>query len=122
MTNFAERRRFGRIRVSLAVRYRLDRPEAGRGRMMQGQGVLRDISLSGSYFQVEPAAALALGQVLDLSIAAAFSGQDFEDTSCIRARGQVVRLERPGPAQDVCGVAVNFLEGLHFLSQSATEH
>jgi hypothetical protein len=110
-----ENRRFPRLFVPLGVEYHTQLPESGE--LHQGQGVLRDISLSGSYFHVEPTAPLKLGQTLSLTIAASLPHLDLHDTSHLKATGEVVRLDPPGEACPHYGVAIAFLEGPTFSSR-----
>ncbi len=117
MENGAERRRFQRIRVSLNVEFWADSQETGE--TLQGQGVLKDFSLSGVYFFPEPPIPLVPGQILTLCISASLPHLDNFGTSYIRATGQVVRTESAAGAPPFqAGVAINFLEGPSFLSPS----
>ncbi|MBM4294565.1 MAG: PilZ domain-containing protein [Deltaproteobacteria bacterium] len=109
-----ERRRFNRLAIPLAVEYQFLQPETGE--VHRGQGVLRDISLSGSYFHLDATAPLAPGQVLSLTIAAPLPYLDTDHTSRLKARGEVVRVDPPGGASLRAGIAINFLEGLTFSS------
>jgi len=68
MTSLLERRRFNRIFVSLPVNYSAHLPDTDIP--CQGQGCLRDISLSGLYFHMDSDTAFQQGQILCLSIAA----------------------------------------------------
>ena len=107
-----ERRRFNRLIIPLPVRYQTFHPESGE--LHQGYGVIRDISLSGSYFHLDHAASFQPGQLLSLTIAAPLPCLDIEHISHFTAQGEVVRLEPPGPANPNYGVAVNFLQNLSF--------
>jgi hypothetical protein len=107
-----ERRRFSRLAIPLAVEYHFLQPETGE--VHRGQGVLRDISLSGSYFHPVEPVPLAPGQVLSLSIAAPLPYLDTDQTSHLKAQGQVVRVDLPGGADPRMGVAIHFLENLSF--------
>jgi len=114
MGSLEERRRYNRLVVPLSVEYRTHLPETGE--FQQGNGILRDISLSGSFFHVEPPASFKPGQIVSLTIAAPLPFLDFEETSHLKAKGEVVRLEPPGPANPYYGVALHFLEGPSFAS------
>jgi hypothetical protein len=114
MASLEERRRYQRLVVPLSVAFRTRLPETGE--VQQGSGVLRDISLSGSFFQVAPPASFKPGQIVSLTIAAPLPFLDFEEISHLKARGEVVRLEPPGPANPHYGVALHFLEGPSFTS------
>jgi hypothetical protein len=81
---------------------------------VQGQGVLRDISLGGTYFHVDPGTSFQPGQILSLTIAAPLPYLEDSGISHLHATGQVVRFEPPGPDQSLPGVALNFLEGPTF--------
>jgi c-di-GMP-binding flagellar brake protein YcgR len=104
----AERRRFSRIMVSLDVQYYTDFPETGQ--LFQGHGMLKDFSLSGVYFLSDPPIPLLPGQTLTLTITASLPNLDLFDTSHIKARGQVVRLEPSDPKSYPLGIAINFIE------------
>jgi hypothetical protein len=115
MTSLLERRRFSRIFVSLPVEYQARLPDSESP--CQGQGCLRDISLSGLYFHVDSDMAFQQGQVLALSIFAPLQYLEGSDISHLRATGKVIRFDPPAPNQPMGGVALNFLEGPTFLSQ-----
>ncbi|MEW6388293.1 MAG: PilZ domain-containing protein [Thermodesulfobacteriota bacterium] len=102
----ADRRRFHRLRVQMAVEYAA--LPAKKGELCQGHGVLQDISLSGVYFHCDPQVPLKSGQTLTLSIAASLPGLDPEDTSQICATGEIVRLDPPRQTDSPCGVAIKF--------------
>ncbi len=112
MVSAADRRRYGRLMVPLSIEYRTRE----NGEFRQGKGMLRDISLSGTYFHAEPSASFQPGQILSLTICAHLPFMDYEEVSHIKAKGTVVRLEPPGPATPHYGVAVHFLEGPTFTS------
>jgi c-di-GMP-binding flagellar brake protein YcgR len=114
MVSLAERRRYNRMVIPLAVEYRTSLPETGE--VQQGTGVLRDISLSGSFFQVESGASFKPGQIISLTIAAPLPFPDYHETSHLQASGEVVRLEPPSPANPYYGVALHFMGGLSFAS------
>jgi hypothetical protein len=107
-----ERRRFNRLIIPLAVCYHTFHPESGE--LRQGCGVIRDISLSGSYFHLDDTASLQPGQLLSLTIAAPLPGMDIEHISNLTAQGEIIRLDPPGPANPNYGVAVSFLQNLSF--------
>ena len=109
-----ERRRHQRLLVSLPLHYQTRNPESGE--IHQGYGVIRDISLSGSYFHLDHEAPFQPGQILSLTIDTTMSFLDIDSISCLQAEGEVVRLEPRGLANPRFGVAVNFLEDLSFLS------
>ena len=115
MTSLLERRRFNRILVSLPVEYQARLPDSETP--CQGQGCLRDISLSGIYFHVDSNRSFQQGQVLSLSIFAPLQYLEGSDISHLRATGQVIRFDPPEPNQPLGGVALNFLEGPTFLGQ-----
>lgn len=98
--------------VALDVQFCTDKPESGE--LHQGHGILKDFSLSGVYFFSEPPIPLVPGQILNLTISTSLPHLDLFDTSHIRAKGEVVRLEPPGPSQYQQGVAINFLESPTF--------
>jgi hypothetical protein len=107
-----ERRRYSRLLVPLPVEYQAPQPETGEVR--RGQGVTKDISLGGVYFFCDNPGLLGPGQVLDVTIAAPLPYLDLPDTSHLKARGEVLRLDPPGPASPYWGVAISFLNKLTF--------
>jgi hypothetical protein len=117
MTSLLERRRFCRIFVSLPVEYQARLPDSEIS--CQGQGYLRDISLSGVYFHVDSNMSFYQGQILSLSIFAPLQYLEGSDISHLGATGQVIRFDPPAPHQPLGGVALNFLEGPTFLAQQA---
>jgi c-di-GMP-binding flagellar brake protein YcgR len=110
----AERRRFIRVMVSLEVEYCADFPETGE--LLHGQGTLKDFSLSGVYFFSDPPIPLLPGQTLTLIISTSLPNLDLFDTSHIKARGEVVRLEPTEPSRRQFGIAINFLESPTFFN------
>lgn len=112
MASSLERRRFSRLIIPLEVQYQTQCPL--HGEMHQGQGVLRDISLSGSFFHVDHPVDFKTGQIISLSIAAPLPFLDDGHTSRFTAQGEVVRLEPPGPTNPNYGIALNFLHDLSF--------
>ena len=102
-----ERRRFSRIQVSLPVEY--EAMPADSGDPFQGQGVLRDISLGGTYFHVEPDTYFQKGQILSLTI----SGTLRRIPPAGHRRGNSLRTLHPHPAPTGGGAAIfgraNFL-------------
>ncbi len=112
MSSPMERRRFSRFTIPLEVRYQTQCPV--NGELHQGQGMLRDISLSGSFFQVDHPVHFQPGQILSLTIAAPLAYLDNQHISHFTAQGEVVRLEPPSPTNSHFGVAINFLHDLSF--------
>jgi hypothetical protein len=119
MTSFLERRRFSRIFVSLPVEYLARLPDSCTSR--QGQGCIRDISLSGIYFHIDSDITFRQGQILSLSIFAPLQYLEGSDISHLRATGEVIRFDPPEPDQPLGGVALNFLEGPNFLARGESE-
>lgn len=109
-----EKRRHNRLVLSLPVRFH--DAAAALGEESGGRGVLKNISLSGLYFECPPPVDLKQGQVLQLSIAASLPSLDLLGTSHLAARGEVLRLDHLLGADRACGVAVRFLEELTFTS------
>jgi c-di-GMP-binding flagellar brake protein YcgR len=114
MVSLAERRRYNRLVVPLAVEYQTH--GSATAQVQQGKGVLRDISLSGTFFHADPSASLKPGQIISLTIAVPLPFPNFSETSHLQAKGQIVRLEPPNPANPYCGVALHFMEGPSFTS------
>lgn len=100
--------------VSLDVQYCTDLPETGE--QLQGYGTLKDFSLSGLFFFSDPPIPLLPGQILTLNISTSLPNLDLFDTSHIKARGEVVRLEPSEPSHYQLGIAINFLESPTFFN------
>jgi hypothetical protein len=107
-----ERRQFSRIMVSLPVAFHTRLPDTDTP--FQGRGVLRDISLSGTYFHVDPPTAFQPGQILSLTVFAPLPYLEDPDITHLQATGEVVRFDPPAPDRPQAGVALNFLGGLTF--------
>ena len=112
MTSPLERRRFSRIMVSLPVEYRTRLHDTDAP--FQGQGVLRDISLGGTYFHVDPDTSFQPGQILSLTVSAHLPYLEDTDISHLQATGEVIRFDPPAPNRPQAGVALNFLGDLTF--------
>jgi c-di-GMP-binding flagellar brake protein YcgR len=112
MSSSRERRRFSRITVTLPVVYDTRRPDTDVP--FQGQGLLRDISLGGTYFHVDSGTSFQPGQILSLTVAAPLLYLEDTDISCLQATGEVIRFDPPTPDRAQAGVALNFLGGLTF--------
>ena len=117
MTSPMERRRFSRIMVSLPVEYHTRLPDTDAP--FQGQGVLRDISLSGTYFHVDPDTSFQPGQILSLTVFAPLPYLEDTDITHLQATGEVIRFDPPAPDRPQAGVALNFLGGLTFCATPA---
>ncbi len=107
-----DRRRFSRLIISLVVRYQTSSPE--NGEMQQGQGIISNISLSGTLFYLDQPAVFLPGQFLRLTIVAPMLFLANDHIPQLTATGEIVRLEPPGGANPNYGVAVNFVENLSF--------
>lgn len=111
-----EKRRFQRLLVTLPVEFSAFHPESGE--CHEGQGVLKDFSLSGVYFHSSDPLQLQPGHILTLTISTPLPPLSHFDPSHIQVRGEVVRLEGPCPENGCHGVAVIFLEFPSFASLS----
>ncbi len=109
-----ERRRHARLFVSLRIHYQTRNPESGE--IEQGCGIIRDISLSGSYFHLDDDAPFQPGQILFLTIDTTMPFLDIDSISYLKAEGEVIRVEPRGPANPRFGVAVNLHQNLSFAS------
>jgi c-di-GMP-binding flagellar brake protein YcgR len=109
-----ERRRFQRLQVTLPVEYSTFHPESGE--FFQGQGTLKDFSLSGVYFQATDPVPLQPGHTLTLTIFTPLAPLSLHDSCHIQARAEVVRLEEPSPDNSYRGIAVSFLEFPSFIN------
>ena len=112
MTSPMERRRFNRITVTLPVAYHTRLPDTDAP--FQGQGVLRDISLGGTYFHVDSGSSFQPGQILSLTVCAPLLYLEDTDLSHLQATGEVIRFDPPTQNRPQAGVALNFLGGLTF--------
>ncbi|PIU52985.1 MAG: hypothetical protein COS90_08485 [Deltaproteobacteria bacterium CG07_land_8_20_14_0_80_60_11] len=117
MTSPMERRRFSRITVSLPVEYHTRLPDTDAP--FQGQGVLRDISLGGTYFHVDPDTSFQPGQILSLTVFAPLPYLEDTDITHLQATGEVIRFDPPAPNRPQAGVALNFLGDLTFCTTPA---
>jgi hypothetical protein len=109
-----ERRRFQRLLVTLPVEYIACHPESGETH--QGQGILKDFSLSGVFFHSLEPVPLQPGHILTLTISTPLAPLSQHDVCFIQARAEVVRLEEPSPDSNYHGVAVCFLDFPSFLN------
>jgi hypothetical protein len=112
MTSPLERRRFSRIMVSLPVSYHTRLPDTDAP--FHGQGILRDISLGGTYFHLDSDSYFQPGQILSLTISAPLPYLEDTDISHLQATGEVIRFDPPTANRPQAGVALNFLGGLTF--------
>jgi hypothetical protein len=119
MTSPLERRRFNRIMVALPVAFHTRLPDTDAP--FQGEGVLRDISLGGTYFHVDPGTSFEPGQILSLTVAAPLPYLEDTDITHLQATGEVVRFDPPTPHRPQAGVALNFLGGLTFCATPAQQ-
>ena len=119
MTSPMERRRFNRITVSLPVEYHTRLPDTDAP--FQGQGVLRDISLGGTYFHVDSDTSFQPGQILSLTVSAPLPYLEDTDIPHLQATGEVIRFDPPAPNRPQAGVALNFLGDLTFCATLAQQ-
>jgi hypothetical protein len=119
MTSPSERRRFNRITVTLPVAFDTRRPDTDAP--FQGQGLLRDISLGGTYFHVDPGTSFKPGQILSLTVSAPLLYLEDPGLSCLQATGEVIRFDPPTPNRPQAGVALNFLGSLTFSNTSTQQ-
>ncbi len=103
-----EKRRFQRLLVTLPVEFGAFHPESGE--YHDGQGVLKDFSLSGVYFHSREPIPFKPGYILTISISTPLPPLSQFDHTHIQVRGEIMRLEGPFPENGHYGVAVNFLE------------
>ena len=112
MASPLERRRFTRITVTLPVTYNTRLPDTDTP--FQGPGILRDISLGGTYFHVDSGISFQPGQILSLTVSAPLHYLEDTDLSHLQATGEVIRFDPPTPNRPQAGVALNFLGALSF--------
>lgn len=111
-----ERRRFQRLLVTLPVEYTIVFPESDEP--YNGQGVLKDFSLSGIYFHTLDPVPLQPGHTLVITISIPLPLLSHLDSSQIRVHATVVRLEGPSLDNGYYGIAASFLEYPSFLKNS----
>jgi hypothetical protein len=87
----------------------------------QGQGVLRDISLGGTYFHVDPGSSFQPGQILSLTVSAPLPYLEDFEISHLQATGEVIRFDPPMSGRRQAGVALKFLEDLTFCATHAQQ-
>ena len=114
-----DRRRFQRLLVTLPVEYIACHPESGE--LHQGQGILRDFSLSGVYFHSLEPTPLLPGHLLTLHITTPLAPLSNQYTSHIQVRAAVVRLEVASIENGYQGVAVSFLDFPCFLNSTGEQ-
>ena len=114
MVTFKDRRRFSRLIIQLGVRYQNHCTESYE--LHQGQGIIRNISLSGILFDAEDTSTLRVGQCLSLTIIAPMLFLEQDHIPHLKATGIIVRLEPPGYVNSNHGVAVRLTESLSFAS------
>jgi hypothetical protein len=107
-----ERRRFNRLIISLPLRYQTSYPKSGK--LNRGHGVIRDISLTGSFFHLDHGALFQPRQILSLAISTSLPFLEIDHISLLRTQAEVVRIEPPLPSNPRYGVAVKFLQNLSF--------
>jgi len=112
-----ERRRFQRLLVTLPVEFTACHPESGE--LHQGQGVLKDFSLSGVFFQSLDPVPLQPGSIITLIISTPLAPLSHLDASYIQVHAAVVRLEELSPDSSCQGVAASFLDFPCFLNLTA---
>jgi hypothetical protein len=110
-----ERRYFNRLSVSLPVRYAVP----GGAEECSGLGVLKNISLSGLFFESPPPMKLEKGQVLEVRIAASLPSLNIQSVSHLEVKGEVVRLVRPTRSNASWGIAVRFADELTYAAPPA---
>jgi len=98
--------------VSLPVAFHTRLPDTDAP--FQGQGVLRDISLGGTYFHIDPDSSFIPGQIISLTVSAPLPFLGDPNISHLQATGEVIRFDPPAPNRPQAGVALNFLESLTF--------
>ena len=119
MTSPLERRRFSRITVALPVAFHTCQPDTNTP--FRGQGVLRDISLGGTYFHVDSGSSFQPGQILSLTVSAPLLYLENTELSHLQATGEVIRFDPPTQNRPQAGVALNFLGDLTFCSTPAQQ-
>lgn len=105
-----DRRRANRLRAPLPVAYVVFVPDTPQP--LQGQGILKDISLTGLFFHVPPDFWFGLGQTVDITVASTPADLENPQAALIKALGKVVRLIPPDRNNPNVGVAVHFLQTL----------
>lgn len=115
-----ERRRFQRLLVTLPVEFTAFHPESGE--LHQGEGIIKDFSLSGVYFHSLDPVCFQPGHILTLTITTPVAPLNHHDSSHIQAQAEVVRLDEPSRENGCHGVAVCFLGFPNFLPLNNSVH
>jgi hypothetical protein len=105
-----ENRRHPRLYLTMPIRFVVEQPETKE--LQAGQGVLKNISYGGIFFQVEPPLPVQPGHVRDFSFFLIPEHQQQCELAHLGAQGLVLRIEPPDPDSSAYGVAVQFLSAL----------
>jgi hypothetical protein len=108
-----ERRKFSRVNMDLAMRYRFLLLDSNKG--STGKGILKNISQGGMYFKCAPPLSLEDGKIGDFTLETTpIRGL----TSRLWALIKVVRIESPAENSGDFGIAVQFLSNLRIEPRS----
>ena len=105
-----EMRQHERLYAHIPLNYQVSEPESAES--WQGEGILKNISFGGVYFTCETPMPLEPGQIRNFIIVTAEPRDQLSQASRLTALGVVVRVERPGPNDASCGIAIKFLSPL----------
>jgi hypothetical protein len=105
-----ENRRHPRLYLTMPIRFVVKQPETKESQT--GQGVLKNISSGGIFFQVESPLPVQPGHVRDFSFFLTPEHQQQCELAHLGAQGLVLRIEPPDPNSAAYGVAVQFLSAL----------
>ena len=105
-----EMRQHERLYAHIPLSYQVSEPESEES--WQGEGILKNISFGGVYLTCETPPHLEPGQIRNFVIVTAAARDQLLQASRLTALGVVVRVEKPGPNNAVCGIAIKFLSPL----------
>ena len=105
-----DKRRHPRLNLQLPIRFIVEQPETRDSQA--GEGILKNISYGGIFFQVEPPLPVQPGHVREFSFYLIPENKEPRDLTHLHARGLVRRIERPDSNSSAYGVAVQFLSAL----------
>lgn len=107
-----DKRRHHRLTVALQLLCKHTHPEWKDYPEMQG--VTENISMGGLYFVCLDWQTLSINQVLNINIEIPKQGFDLPGTYGLKTRAEVLRVEKLPLRPHTRGVALQFLEDLHF--------
>jgi hypothetical protein len=105
-----DKRRHPRIHLEVPIRFIVAQPEIRE--CQDGEGILKDISHGGIFFQTEPPLPVQPGNIREFSFFLTPENARQCDPVHFHAQGLVLRILPPDPNSSAYGVAVQFLSAL----------